>query len=280
FKPGYGASLQVLKLEIGGDGNSTDGSEASIEHARGRIDCDAGYELGIAQRAVAINPNLELYGLQWGAPAWVGRHGSLFTSADISYLLDWLGCAARHHLTVGYIGGWNEHDNGTHAAWFHRLREALDAAGYRQVQIVAADRLGAAAWQYTSSADVAILGVHDNCGYPTGVAGPQTECVTSAAARASGKPLWASELGAIAAGAEIGCAVPCAGAIDRAVLREYIDAHVTAAMVWPAIDSMPAAVLPDENRGLITADQPWSGGYRVNAITWALAQITQFVWPP
>src|SRR5581483_10503120 len=93
FKPGYGASLQVLKLEIGGDGNSTDGSEASIEHARGRIDCDAGYELGIAQRAVAINPNLELYGLQWGAPAWVGRHGSLFTSADISYLLDWLGCA-------------------------------------------------------------------------------------------------------------------------------------------------------------------------------------------
>src|SRR6184192_188632 len=44
FKPGYGASLQLLKLEIGGDANSTDGSEPSIEHSRGTVNCDAGYE--------------------------------------------------------------------------------------------------------------------------------------------------------------------------------------------------------------------------------------------
>ena len=44
FKPGYGADLQLLKLEIGGDANSTDGSEPSIEHARGTINCNAGYE--------------------------------------------------------------------------------------------------------------------------------------------------------------------------------------------------------------------------------------------
>jgi hypothetical protein len=43
---------------------------------------------------------------------------------------------------------------------------------------------------------------------------------------------------------------------------------------------MPAAVLPYENRGLLTADQPWSGSYTVNAMTWAIAQITQFVSPP
>ena len=36
FKPGYGASLQILKVEIGGDTNSTDGSESSIEHTIGR----------------------------------------------------------------------------------------------------------------------------------------------------------------------------------------------------------------------------------------------------
>ena len=30
----------------------------------------------------------------------------------------------------------------------------------------------------------------------------------------------------------------------------------------------------------MTADQPWSGSYTVNAMTWAIAQITQFVWPP
>jgi hypothetical protein len=34
-KPGYGASVQLLKIEIGGDANSTDGAEPSIEHTRG-----------------------------------------------------------------------------------------------------------------------------------------------------------------------------------------------------------------------------------------------------
>src|SRR4051794_20879499 len=38
FKPGYGAALQHLKVEIGADVNSTDGSEPS--HARTRMDHD------------------------------------------------------------------------------------------------------------------------------------------------------------------------------------------------------------------------------------------------
>ena len=77
FKPGYGASLQLLKLEIGGDGNSSDGSEPSVEHTRGTINCRAGYEFAIARQALAINPDLKLYGLQWGAPGWVGSRFSL-----------------------------------------------------------------------------------------------------------------------------------------------------------------------------------------------------------
>jgi len=43
---------------------------------------------------------------------------------------------------------------------------------------------------------------------------------------------------------------------------------------------MPAGVLPFENRGLVTADQPWPGSYTVNAMIWAIAQITQVVSPP
>ena len=35
FKPGYGAALQILKVEIGGDTNSTDGAEPSHMHTRG-----------------------------------------------------------------------------------------------------------------------------------------------------------------------------------------------------------------------------------------------------
>jgi hypothetical protein len=280
FKPGYGASLQMLKLEIGGDANSTDGAEPSVEHTAGNINCNAGYEFAIAKEALAVNPNLKLYGLQWGAPGWVGQNGSLFTSSDIKYLVDWLGCARLNGLTINYLGSWNERDPDGYADWYHSLRTALNAGGYQNVQIVAADGAGGDGWEYTASPDVAILGAHDNCGYPTGTLGPQTKCTSTSAALKSGKPLWGSELGGMDSGAQAGCKTPCAPAMDRAFTREYIDARVTGMLEWPAIDSMPAAVLPYENRGLLTADQPWSGSYNVNAMTWAIAQVTQFAWPP
>src|SRR5215469_7625405 len=60
FKPGYGADLQILKVEIGGDTNSTDGSESSIEHASGSINCNAGYEWWLMEQAKARNPNIKL----------------------------------------------------------------------------------------------------------------------------------------------------------------------------------------------------------------------------
>jgi glycosyl hydrolase family 59/glycosyl hydrolase family 59 (putative galactocerebrosidase) len=280
FKPGYGASLQLLKLEIGGDVNSSDGAEPSIEHTRGHINCAAGYEFDIARQAVAINPKLKLYGLQWGAPGWVGHNGSLFTSADIGYLLDWLGCAKRLGLNVSYLGGWNEGDDGSHAAWFGSLRSALDSHGYRGVRLVAADSAGSPRWPYPSAKAVAILGDHDNCGHATGQDGARTVCSVRTAARRSGKPLWGSELGGMDADARHGCTVPCAPAMDRAFTREFIDAGVTGALEWPALISMPSVVLPYENRGLVTASQPWSGSYQVNAMTWAVAQVTQFAWPP
>ena len=68
FKPGYGASLQIFKVEIGGDTNSTDGSESSVEHSRGAVNCNVGYEWQMMEAAKARNPNIKLYGLAWGAP--------------------------------------------------------------------------------------------------------------------------------------------------------------------------------------------------------------------
>ena len=92
FKPGYGADLQILKVEIGGDTNSTDGSESSIEHTRGAVNCGTGYEWWLMEQAKALNPNIKLYGLAWGAPGWIG--GGNFWSTDmINYLVSWLGCA-------------------------------------------------------------------------------------------------------------------------------------------------------------------------------------------
>src|SRR5215469_11770406 len=60
-----GAELQMLKLEIGGDANSSDGSEPSVEHAFRQIDCQSGYEWWLAEQAHARDPRIKLYGLQW-----------------------------------------------------------------------------------------------------------------------------------------------------------------------------------------------------------------------
>jgi len=283
FKPGYGAALQILKLEIGGDADSSDGAEPSIEHRRGHVKCAAGYEFAIARRAVALNPRILLYGLQWAAPGWVRGGGPRFTNNDIRYLLDWLGCARRQGLRISYLGGWNESDTGIHQRWFRHLRRALNSRGYRGIQIVAADSTGPDGWHYVGDKTISILGAHGVCGKQTGIAGPRTACNSPwslAANRATvSQTMWASELGGMDGGAQRGCRQPCAPAMDRAIVRGYVDARLTGFLEWPVLDAMPPG-LPYGNRGLVTADWPWAGSYRVNAMTWAIAQLTQFAHPP
>jgi hypothetical protein len=75
--------------------------------------------------------------------------------------------------------------------------------------------------------------------------------------------------------------------MDRSLVRGYHEAKLTGYLEWPVLDAMPSTgstnentPLPHENRGLITADQPWSGYYSVRAMTWAIGQFTYFVRPP
>jgi Glycosyl hydrolase family 59 len=301
FLPHFGASLQMLKLEIGGGGFSSDGSEPSVEAVRGRLDCGAGYEFWLARQALARNPAIKLYGLQWSAPAWV-RDGNagLWSRADVGYVIDWLRCARQNGLTVSYIGGWNEHFQGTpvQRAWFVNLRAALDAAGFTRTQIVAADetpelerhgRWGYSpllVWQ-TLAADMAtdpsfgravsVLGAHDTCGLPT----TGYRCIMAAGARTlaarTGKSLWESELGATPA-TGTNPMLPGPGGLARALNGAYAQAGITGILVWPLIDAIPPG-LPHENRGLVQADRPWDGYYYVTPLTWVIAQTTQFTAP-
>jgi hypothetical protein len=302
FSPHYGASLQMLKLEIGGGGFSSDGSEPSVEAVKGQLDCSVGYEFWLARQALARNPAIKLYGLQWTAPGWVrAPDGSLWTRADVDYVVNWLRCARENGLTISYLGGWDEHYQGTPAqqAWFVDLREALDAAGFTRTQIVAADetpqtaekpgRLGYSpllAWQTIAEDMVAnpsferavsVLGVHDICGLPT----TGYHCVVAAQARtlaaSTGKPLWESELGATPSTGN-NPALPGPGGLARALNDAYDQAGITGILVWPLIDAIPPD-LPAENRGLVQAGHPWDGNYYVTPLTWVIAQTTQFTAP-
>jgi O-glycosyl hydrolase len=269
FKPGYGANLQLLKLEIGGDANSTDGSEPSIEHTRGTINCNAGYEFWLAQQAKARNPDIKLLGLAWAAPGWI--NGGFWSTDTINYLISWLGCAKQDGLNISYLGGWNE--RGHNADWYVQLRSALNNAGYSAVQIVADD----SGWQVADdmAADpafanaVSVIGTHYPCGYP-GDDIAQT-CSTTANALNSGKPLWASEGGSN----DLNTGAP---ALIRAITRGYTDAKMTAFLNWPPIAAIYPN-LPYDTTGLALANSPWSGHYSIGESTWATAQVTQFAQP-
>jgi hypothetical protein len=273
FKPGYGAQVQILKLELGGSGNSTSGAEPSFEETKGTLNCDVGYEFWLAGQAVARNPNVKLYGLTWTAPAWVGS--TFYTANGIQYILDWLTCAKRHNLTISYMGGWNEH--GYDASWFPQLRSALNSNGYGSVQVVAADAndsgwstANALASNSAFKAATAVVGNHYPCG-PYNGSQSYTQCSSTATAQGLGLPLWSSEEGSLdynAGGAPM-------ARTDNLV---YLQGRMVANINWPIIGSVYPDV-PFAGQGLMTADQPWSGYYSVGLSTWAMAHTTQFTQP-
>ena len=58
FKPNYGAAMDLIKVEIGGDGQSTDGTEPSHMHSRDDLSCERGYEFWLLQvRFHPFSPN-------------------------------------------------------------------------------------------------------------------------------------------------------------------------------------------------------------------------------
>ena len=269
FKPGYGASLQILKLEIGGDANSTDGSEPSVEHARGVVNCDAGYEFWLAGQAKLRNPKIKLYGLAWAAPGWIGN-GSFWSEDTIQYLMTWMGCARSHGLTIDYLGGWNE--RGFNKNWYEGLHSAL-VAGHYATAVVGDD----SDWDVAKAMStdpafakaVDIIGVHYSC--EGGDGGNANSCHSTQEAVDMNKPLWDSESGS--QDDDSG-----AGPLIRAITRGYIDAKMTAFLNWPGIAAITPN-LPYPTTGLMVASEPWSGHYSVGQSLWVTAHVTQFAQP-
>src|SRR5208282_1505818 len=130
FKPNYGASLQHLKVEIGGDVNSTDGTEPTFEMARGNLNFTRGYEWWLMQQANARNPNIILDCLAWGAPGWIGN-GNYYSQDMCNYIVNFIqGAQTTCGLTFNFTGTHNEAAvNTTETAWIKQLRSTLNADG-------------------------------------------------------------------------------------------------------------------------------------------------------
>ena len=259
FTPGYGASLQLLKAEIGGDANSTDGADASHMHSRDAIDCNASYQFWFMREAKKRNPNIRLAGLVWGAPGWLTRYWSQDT---IDYLIAWIDCAQSQGLTIDYLGGRNE--MGFNRDWYIALRAALDQH-YPHVKVVAGDTINPFLYSMVDvmvndpelTASVDMVGLHYPCNDP--------HCPSPENAQNIGIPLWASEN----QGSED-------GGLARILNREYLDGKFTAFMNWPLITACSDQTAYGGGGGLVEARWPWTGAYSVRRNLWTIAHTTQF----
>src|SRR5271157_3557447 len=96
FKPNYGAALQHLKVEVGGDTNSTDGSEPSHMRTRTDENYERGYEWWLMREAKKRNPKIFLDILPWGAPGWIGN-GKYYSQDMATYIVRFIQGAKKQY---------------------------------------------------------------------------------------------------------------------------------------------------------------------------------------
>jgi galactosylceramidase len=280
FKPNYGASLQHLKGEIGGDVNSTDGTEPSIARTREEFDhpkpeyFNRGYEWWLMKEAKKRNPAIILDVLQWGAPGWVGG-GKFYSQDNADFIVAFIKGAKQYHdLDINYCGIWNE--KAYDVPWIKLLRATLDRAGLDKVQIVAADEVNNWSIANKMATDpelckaVQVIGMHYCSSAP------------SATTLNLGKRIWASEDCSVD-GSWNAKAPPGAGwarPIAQSYNRNYIVGKMTATVIWSPIAAYyDVLVYGIPGCGLMRAVEPWSGYYDVQPAIWKTAHTTQFIQP-
>ena len=285
FRPDYGAALQHLKVEIGSDVNSTDGSEPSHMRTPQDKNFTRGYEWWLMQEAHRRNPKIVLDTLAWGAPGWVGPGGTekatLYTPAMAHYAAVFLnGAQSQYGLNIPYTGIWNEKQ--FDAQYVKTLRGVLNKER-PGAKIVCCDEYpheGDGQWSILDAMRkdpalanaVDIVSVH----YPR----EKGKLTTPADATSAGKPLWSSEDQPESSASIILSRDWAIGGRSLAHLynENFLEGHFTATEIWSPVTSY-YDILAAPNSGLMYANTPWSGHYDVQGAIWATAHTTQFAQP-
>jgi len=249
FKPNFGLGLHILKVELGGDSDATEGAEPSHMHSEHDENYERGYEWWLMKEAKKRNPKIQLYALPWAWPGWLGvggdhDHPSKNPMSDVNKTANYttkfiLGAKRVHGLHLDYIGLWNERS--APRDYVDALQQHLD--------------------QYAPTTLIR-KGPH----YP-GTGLKPADCT----GHKWNDTMWVDEEGSVADMRSARC-------LTRCINRNYLTGCHTATFQWHLISSF-YDYLPWKRCGVAVANTPWSGFYEITSPTWAIAHTTQFAFP-
>jgi len=281
YRPKFGASVNVLLVEVPGDGNSTQGSMPSHMHVRGEANYQRGYIWWVMTEARRRNPHLSLDGAAWSAPGWIGDNGKLFAySGDpffsqdgADYYISWLkGLRRVYGLDLDAIGVRNE--KGTNYAFAEALRDALDANGFARVKVHAFDNWPDDRFDFMRdmlSDEKLRRAVDVPSAHVSPIEGSSVSLETQHMAASMGKPLWNTEQHVYQPGYD--------GLIStvKSFNENFITSGFTRIVDWYGIAGLyTMEPYSGEKEALVRANWPWSGHFEVNPKLWAFAHYGQF----
>lgn len=262
FKPKFGASFHMLKVEIGSDANGTCGTEPSHMRSETDFDITRGVGLWLAQQAKLRNPALLLDAIRWGTPAWLTDDSKkyLYYKNFLQGALDSFG------LEFDFLAP-DENEGDFNRNWVvNTLRPGLNRDGFENVKLTGAD--STTDWNIASmvSSDSGLkkalyaINAHYKQDSPDN-------------AKNCGLPIFDSE-------DVVAYRHKFSSALDMAykIIRSYASGRMVQYQMHPVIEAIYDNV-PYTYKSLLTAAHPWTGHYLIEPALWVTAQFTQFIEP-
>jgi galactosylceramidase len=277
FKPQFAASMQTLYVEVGSDGNATQGTEPTHMRSRNEENYSRGYEWWLLREAKRRNPAITLDACAWGCPGWIGN-GSFWSLDMCDYYVKWIkGLKANYGLDLDAIGCRNE--RGADIPWVKSFRTTLNANGLSNVRIHAFDDPGDNrmwGWIPELNKDKDFAAAVDIVGNHCLPSVPQPASVRETVERL-GKPIWNTEEHVYNEGAkhfrdDFACAL---GAVHL-FNANFIEQGATKIVNWYLVGSTYPIEPYYEQPPAMFASNPWSGHYSLKPIIWSYAHYGQF----
>ncbi|MEI6680419.1 MAG: discoidin domain-containing protein [Mariniphaga sp.] len=280
FKPSFGAGFTYLKVEIGGDGNSTCGSEPSFARTREELTSPnylRGYEYWLMKEARKRNNKIELDALEWCMPGWF-TNNKVWSQDNADYIAGFIkGARDFWKLDMTYIAGsWNERNYDRD--WIVNVhRRTLNRSGFQGIKIVGpegcvlSDTYEKLLIDDQLKKTICAVSEHYLVSYMFNDGSPDSARISSAIK--SGIPIWTGEDFSLP-----GKPWDYTLYMAKNIIKGYLKQKAVKVNVWCPIASM-ADNSCFSNTGIMKAAEPWSGYYEVWPAIWGIAHFNQFVKP-